>query len=132
MRPFPPYCLNYTFLNVNTGFFYRKSPFDPGIQVWLGGLEESLITKIASYLPRLPPYPSRLKLPWIGSLSISNGREGGGGGGNLIIYDRDHDYHKGNSNTAAAASISSSPEYDGLEGDTGGLLSSLPFPSPSL
>ena len=52
--------------------------------------------------------------PWIGSLSINNGggRGGGGGGGggrgvNTIICDLDCDYHKGSSDTDAAALISS-------------------------
>ena len=55
MKPLPIYCLNYIFLNANNGIFYRKSPFDPGIQVWLGDVEDALATKIASYTPRLFP-----------------------------------------------------------------------------
>ena len=63
--------MNYIFLNENNGVFYRKYPFDPGIQVWLVDVEEALATQIsgASYPndqlshPYFLPSCRYLKLP---------------------------------------------------------------------
>ena len=52
--------------------FLLQISVDPGIQVLLGYIEETIENNIASYPPAwLSPYPSRLKLPSVGSLSIN-------------------------------------------------------------
>ena len=48
MRPLPLKFLNYIFWNANNRVFYCKYTFDPGIQVWLGDVEEALTTRIDS------------------------------------------------------------------------------------
>ena len=74
--------MNYIFLNANNGVFYRKYPFDPGIQVWLGDVVEALATKIASYPPLLSPWPSQFNLCWVGYHADLNVR---GDGARLVV-----------------------------------------------